>query len=105
MYLLPVSPSVKTRISDAEPITIPRAVRAKRTRLVLKLSNASLTISLNSIVRLALARVLWNERVPVRKRRWGCSLGGVTGGWDGVVTIGHPGRNARPYLMILLAFS
>jgi hypothetical protein len=38
-------------------MTIPSAVRAKRTLLVLKLSMASLTISLKSIVCLALSRV------------------------------------------------
>src|SRR5437763_15965888 len=49
-YCLPVRPIVTTTISDAVPITMPSAVRAKRTLLVRKESMAMLTISLKSIV-------------------------------------------------------
>src|SRR5437899_2882743 len=49
-YCLPVSPIVTTTISEAVPITMPSAVRAKRTLLVRKESMAMLTISLKSIV-------------------------------------------------------
>ena len=61
-YCLPVRPMVTTRMSEAEPMTIPSAVSAKRTLLARKLSKASNTISLRTIVRLALSRVFWNER-------------------------------------------
>src|SRR5579884_2207419 len=49
-YCLPVSPMVTTTIREAVPITMPIAVRAKRTLLVRKESSASVTISLKSIV-------------------------------------------------------
>src|SRR5437773_5487441 len=49
-YCLPVSPMVTTTMSEAVPITMPSAVRAKRTLLVRKESMAMLTISLKSMV-------------------------------------------------------
>src|ERR1041385_4055787 len=51
---------VTTRMSDMVPITMPSAVRAKRTLLVRNESMAMLTISLKSIVLVA---------VSVRERR------------------------------------
>ena len=51
---------VTTRITEAVPITIPSAVRAKRSLLARKLSRASFRISLMSIVRRALSNVCWN---------------------------------------------
>src|SRR5215467_14154149 len=62
-YCLPVSPMVTTRMSDIVPITMPSAVRAKRTLLVRNESMAMLSISLKSIVLVA---------VSVRERRVMC---------------------------------
>jgi hypothetical protein len=56
-YCLPVSPMVATRISEAEPITMPSAVSAKRTLFSRKLSIASSAISRSRMVRLALSSV------------------------------------------------
>ena len=55
MYCLPVKPIVKTRMSEADPMTMPREVSMTRTLLARKLSMARLTISLSTMVRLALA--------------------------------------------------
>src|SRR3954447_23428725 len=44
-YCFPVNPIVTTRIKEAVPMTIPRAVRAKRTLLLMKVSYAKLRIS------------------------------------------------------------
>ena len=52
---------VTTMITDAVPITMPSAVSAKRSLLALKLSSASLRISLATMVRRALSSVCWNE--------------------------------------------
>ncbi len=48
---------VTTRITEAVPITMPSAVRAKRILLARKLSTASLSISLSTMVRRALRSV------------------------------------------------
>src|SRR6202012_4081391 len=67
MYCFPVSPTGTTRIREADPITMPREVSITRTLLVRKLSIARLTISLSTIVRLALARVRSKDlRLTVR---------------------------------------
>src|SRR6266702_1712731 len=60
-YCLPVSPSVVTRMMDAEPMTMPSMVRRKRTLLARKLSTARRATSLNIMVERALARVRSNE--------------------------------------------
>src|ERR1700691_1922654 len=49
-YRLPESPMVTTRIKEAVPITIPSAVRAKRTWLRRNESMASNTISRNAML-------------------------------------------------------
>src|SRR4029077_17303943 len=49
-YCLPVMPIVTTRISEAVPMTMPRAVRAKRTLLLMKVSYAKLITSFSRIV-------------------------------------------------------
>ena len=75
-YCLPVSPIVTTRINEAEPITMPSAVNAKRTLFSRKLSIASIAISRSRMVRLALASVC-------SKRSSGSSRGAHwrPGGW------------------------
>ena len=50
MYCLPVSPMVTTKMSEAVPITMPSAVRAKRTLAAAKESRASAKISLKGMV-------------------------------------------------------
>ena len=57
MNCLPVMPMVTTKITDAVPMTMPRAVSAKRSLLERKLSTASFRISLTTMVRRALRRV------------------------------------------------
>src|SRR5260370_543553 len=60
-YCLPVSPSVVTRMMEADPMTMPSMVRRKRTLLARKLSTARRATSLNIMVERALARVRSNE--------------------------------------------
>ena len=60
-YSLPVRPRVTTSTIEAEPITIPSIVSRNLTLLALKLSKASCSTSLKSIVLRALARVRSNE--------------------------------------------
>src|ERR1017187_3989881 len=60
-YCLPVSPTVTTRMIDAEPMTMPSMVSRNRALLARKLSTASDMISLNIIVLRALASVLSND--------------------------------------------
>ena len=54
-------PNVTTRITDAEPMTMPSIVSINATLLARKLSTASRTTSLNTMVERALARVRSNE--------------------------------------------
>src|ERR1035437_10905821 len=60
-YCLPVSPTVTTRMIDAEPMTMPTIVRMKRALLARKLSTASEKTSLKPIVVFALASVVAND--------------------------------------------
>jgi len=72
MYCLPVRPMVTTRMTEAVPMTMPSAVRAKRSLLELKLSSASLRISLRTMVRRALSSVCWKA---LWRSRSACSFG------------------------------
>ena len=58
---MPVSPTVTTRMIDAEPITMPSIVSRNRALLARKLSTASEMISLNIMVLRALASVVSND--------------------------------------------
>src|SRR5215475_8951456 len=83
-YCFPVMPMVTTRISEAVPMTIPRAVRAKRTLLLVNVSYAKLRISFSRMV-------LRRKGGPIWLRN-GCRVGGLHsaaggGGVVGVVTI------------------
>ena len=80
-------------MSDAEPMTIPSEVSMTRTLLVRKLSMARLTISLSTMVRLALASVrskdlrlavraavICVERLTLSRKTWGerrCLTGSI----------------------------
>src|ERR1700734_1155350 len=64
-YCRPVSPMVATRMTDADPMTMPRAVNANRTLLARKLSSASEIISLSTMICLALASVRANDELCV----------------------------------------
>ena len=75
IYCLPVRPIVTTKISEAVPMTIPRAVSAKRSLLARKLSTASRTSSAVGMVRRALAIVRSNEARD--ERRDGVRSGGI----------------------------
>src|SRR5271157_3814039 len=56
-YCLPVRPTVTTRIREAVPMTIPRAVRVKRILFRRKVSRATPTISDST-------RFLWGRGLP-----------------------------------------
>ena len=62
MYWRPVCEMATTRMTEAVPMTMPRAVSTKRTFEVRKLSMASLAISLSMMVWRALAMVRSKER-------------------------------------------
>src|ERR1035438_3355586 len=66
MYWRPVAEMATTRITDAVPMTMPSAVRMKRTLEARKLSIASLAISLSMMVCRALAIVFSKERARAR---------------------------------------
>src|ERR1035441_6413386 len=59
-YCWPVSPTVTTRMMDAEPMIMPSMVSMKRALLARKLSSASETISPKTMVVWALSSVLAN---------------------------------------------
>src|SRR5580692_10086802 len=58
MYWRPVAEMATTRMTEAVPMTMPSAVRAKRTLEARKLSRARRAISLSTMVCRALATVL-----------------------------------------------
>src|SRR5579875_144271 len=73
MYCRPVAEMATTRITEAVPMTMPSAVRAKRTFAARKLSTASLAISPRPMVCRALAMVRSNE-IPECTPSWAICL-------------------------------
>src|ERR1700756_1958165 len=84
-YCLPVSPIVTTRMRDAVPITMPSAVSAKRTLLLLKVSYAKLRISASLMLARCASNLERGADATGGRQSTGGWVAGVGVAWLGVV--------------------